>query len=129
MSVSFRRRVRELRFLLVSSPLLVVAVGLLLTGALFAAPDAAGEKPADASKADETETEIQHAARKLVEGIKLNVIAGEKPQQLQLVQQPVLRYGDIPRANDKGSVWIWHQSGRPQAIMELYRSVDSRSWV
>src|SRR6516164_4491774 len=36
---------------------------------------------------------------------------------------------EIQRANDKGSVWIWQRAGRPQAVMELYRGSDSRSWV
>jgi hypothetical protein len=104
--------------------LLILGVGLTLTTVLPAAPDATAEK-----KSDEDETEIQQAARKLVEGIKLTAIAGDKRQQLELVEQPVLRYGDIPRANDKGSVWIWQRAGRPQAIMELFRGAGTRPWV
>ena len=129
MSGSFRQPVHQWRFSLWILPFLFVAVGLLLTGALRAAADAPAETKAGERQADDDETELQQAARKMAEGIKLAAVADGKHQQLEMLKQPVLRFGDIPRANDKGSVWIWHQTGRPQAIMELYRSVDSRSWV
>lgn len=139
MSGSFWRRMRDLRFSICRLPFVAFAVGLLLASALFAAPDAAdetkkgetkkGEAKEAGTKSDEDETEIQQAARKIVDGVKLTVIAGEKRQQLERLDQPVLRYGDIPRANDKGSVWIWQRSGRPQAVMELYRGADGRAWV
>ena len=108
---------------------LFAGVALLLAGTLRAAPDAAGETNDAETKSAEDETEIQQAARKIVEGIKLTVIDGEKRQELEMLEQPVLRYGDIPRDNDKGSVWIWQRAGRPQAVMELFRGADSHSWV
>jgi hypothetical protein len=109
MSGTFRSSIRKLKFSLWQMLLLFVGVGLLLTNALVAAPDAtdeakkgatkAGEKTDGTTKPDQDETEIQQAARTLVEGIKLAVIAGDERQQLDLLEHPVLRYGDIPRAN------------------------------
>ena len=101
---------------------LLAGGGLLLAGEALAAPDAD-------SKPDDPETEIQRAARGIVEAVELSAISGEKREKLELIKQPLLRFGDIPRANDKGSVWIWQRAGRPQAVMELYRGSDSRSWV
>jgi hypothetical protein len=105
-------------------PFLIVGVGLVPFGALLAAPDEVGQ-----SREDEDETALQKAARKIVEPIKLRVVSGEQRDEVELLKQPILRFGDIPRANDKGSVWLWQRSGRPQAVMELYRGADSRSWV
>jgi hypothetical protein len=102
---------------------------MLLSGALLAASDQPAKRQPAETKPVDDETETQQAARKLVDAIKLTAIAGDQRPELELSQQPVLRFGDIPRDNDKGSVWIWTQSGRPQAVMELYRAADSRSWV
>lgn len=114
----------KLRSPLWSWPFLLLGVGLLPSNAIVAAPEGEGEK----QEADD-ETDLQQAARKIVEGIKLHVITGERREDVELLKQPLLRFGDIPRANDKGSVWLWQRSGRPQAVMELYRAADSRSWV
>jgi hypothetical protein len=102
--------------------ILVVVFVVLPTNAAVAAPDA------DA-KSDDSETELQQAARRIVEAVELSALVGDKHEKLELIKQPLLRFGDIPRANDKGSVWIWQRAGRPQAVMELYRGADSRSWV
>jgi len=75
------------------------SISLLLAGSALAAP-------ADDNKDDESETELQQAARQLVEAVELSALVGDKREKLDLIKQPVLRFGDIPRANDKGSVWI-----------------------
>jgi hypothetical protein len=101
----------------------MLAFALLDTGALNAAPEP------DEKAAVDDETELQQAARKMAEAVNLSMLTDGTARELDLVPQPVLRFGDIPRANDKGSVWIWQRDGRPQAIMELYRGADGRSWV
>jgi len=97
-----------------------LSVVALLAGLALAAPNEDDK---------EDETELQQAARKIVESIELSAPAGDKREKLELLKQPVLRFGDIPRANDKGSVWIWQRGGRPHAVMELYRASESGAWV
>src|SRR5258708_5703515 len=89
---------------------------------------AAPPEPGVTEAVDDDETEPQQAARKKAESVKVSALADGTARDLELVPQPVLRFGDIPRANDKGSVWIWQREGLPQAIMELYRGADGRSW-
>lgn len=85
---------------------------------------------ADDSKGDESKgSELQQASRKMAESIRLATVVEGTRRDLEMLKEPVLRFGDIPRANDKGSVWIWQDQGRPEAIMELYRAGDGRSWV
>lgn len=105
---------------LILTPALDVLWG---TGAHAAAPEP------DEKAAVDDETELQQAARKIAESVKVSALVDGTTRNLELVPQPVLRFGDIPRANDKGSVWIWQREGRPQAIMELYRGANGRSWV
>ena len=121
---SFRRSILKTKLLIWAWLSLLAAVGLLPAGTILAAPEGADERP----KAEE-ESEAQQAARKLVEAIKVTVVMGENHQEAELHKQPLLRYGDIARDNDRGSVWLWQRSGRPLAVMELYRGADSRSWV
>jgi len=129
MSYGFRWSIRRLRVSLGLLPFLTVGVGLLLAGALPAAPDAPDQAKDGEPKADEHESEIQLAARTIVEGIKMTALMGDERQRLELLKQPVLRYGDLARNNDKGTVWVWQRSGRPQAVMELFRGDGSRVWV
>ena len=56
------RPIRRWQYCFRLSPLLIAGVGLFLSGALLAAPDAAGVK-----NDDDEETEVQQAARRIVE--------------------------------------------------------------
>jgi len=100
-SVSHPRRAPLFQILV-----LIAGAGFLFHGAAAAAPEAD-------TKTDESETEVQQAARRIVEAVELSALVDAKREKLELIKQPVLRFGDIPRANDKGSVWIWHRAGRP----------------
>ena len=102
---------------------------LLLAVAGFFPKTALSADPQPDPDLDESETAIQKAARELVQSIDLVAVIGTKREELELLKQPVLRFGDVERANDKGSVWIWQRAGQPQAIMELYRGADGRSWI
>lgn len=101
----------------------LVAVSVFLPAAAITA------EPQHDAKVEDSETAIQKAARELAESIKIVALVGVNREELELLKHPVLRFGDVERANDKGSVWIWQRAGRPQAVMELYRGADGRSWV
>lgn len=102
--------------------LLVAVGGFFPTTALSAEPQPNPD-------VDESETAIQEAARELAQSINLVAVVGTNQEELEMLKQPVLRFGDVERANDKGSVWVWQRAGQPQAIMELYRGADNRSWI
>lgn len=78
---------------------------------------------------DREESKIQKRARGMAQTVTLSTVVDGKRRELEMLDQPVLRYGDIPRANDLGSVWIWQLDGRPQAVMELYRGTNGRAWA
>src|SRR5260221_4664668 len=103
----------------------VVAAGLFVVAGMgFGAPKA-DDKKGD----DQEESEVQKRAREMAQTVTLSTVVDGKRRELELLDQPVLRFGDIPRANDLGSVWIWQFDGRPQAIMELYRGANGRAWA
>jgi hypothetical protein len=47
---------------------------------------------------------------------------------VQLVDRPLLTYGDSARVNKNGTLWAFGASGRPAAILELYQDTGTR-WV
>ncbi len=102
---------------------LAVFAGVMASGVAADPPRAGEDSPQD------EETALQQEGRRRAESVTLSATVDGTQRELEMLKEPVLRFGDIPRANDKGSVWIWQRAGRPQAIMELYRGTDSRSWV
>jgi len=77
----------------------------------------------------DVDTALDKEAALVARDVKLAVTVGGKEDPLELVDKPILKYGDITRDNDHGSVWIWQREGRPQAIMELYRGAGKKFWV
>jgi hypothetical protein len=75
------------------------------------------------------ETELQQEGRRRAGAVTLSAVVDGKVRDLEMLKEPVLRFGDAARSNDRGSVWIWQRADRPQAIMELYRGTDGQSWV
>lgn len=49
---------------------------------------------------------------------------------LDMIPNPLMTYGDAARNNEAGTMWAWGKTGRPTAILELYRNIGSgQPWV
>jgi hypothetical protein len=48
---------------------------------------------------------------------------------MERVPQPILRFSDVARDHEDGTLWIWGRTGRPIAILELYRNFGADAWV
>lgn len=48
---------------------------------------------------------------------------------VELIDRPLLTFGDSARSNENGSLWAWGKSGRPVAVMELYQPTGDANWV
>ena len=53
---------------------------------------------------------------------------GRGEEAVQLLDRPLLTYGDSARVNKNGTLWAFGASGRPLAILELYQDTGTR-WV
>lgn len=108
------------------SALLILGVAILPTmRAGVGADDGPNTSPAEVSK--DKADEVLEASRARVEEIVMHR-GGDTEATVPHVAEPVLRYGDPTRANMDGSLWLWGQSGRPQAVLELYRNLAG-DWV
>ena len=92
-------------------------------------PEKEIDQKADDKGEKETDADEQYrlAAEKVVGGIDLEVLAGDKWVKVKRVEKPLLYYGDPTRNNDRGSVWAWGEKGRPVAVLELYRGANERT--
>jgi hypothetical protein len=109
----------------VSACLMMVAL-LVLADATSAEPPQ--EPPEKATGADEEQ--YRREAEKLVSGIELEMLVDEKWSAVKRIEKPLLFYADPTRANARGSVWAWGETGRPVALLELFQDAGNRTkWV
>lgn len=103
--------------------------GLTVVALLLGSTDAADPPKADEKKdrPEKENEEYRRAAEKVIDGIEVEVLVGEKWTAVKRIEKPLLYYGDATRDNDRGSVWAWGEKGRPVALLELWQSVDERS--
>jgi hypothetical protein len=88
--------------------LLAVTGFALQSFAAAAAP--AGDGPQDKPRAE---------PRRQAESVKvLRLVKGDRAA-VELLPEPLLRYGDAARGAREGMVWAWGTRGRPVAIMEV----------
>jgi len=77
---------------------------------------------------DEKKSLLLREMRELVEGFKVYQVDGTRVPA-ELVGDPLLRFIDAVDRNQDGSVWVWGRTGRPAAIMQLWRDLpDGRLW-
>jgi len=48
---------------------------------------------------------------------------------VELIDRPLLTYGDSARSNENGTLWAWGNTGRPLALVELYQPTGNANWV
>jgi hypothetical protein len=48
---------------------------------------------------------------------------------LELIERPLLTYGDSARSNENGTLWAFGKTGRPAAFVELYQRTGGSNWV
>lgn len=49
--------------------------------------------------------------------------------KIELVNQPLLAFGDSARLHNHGTLWAWQTKGRPVAFLELFQPQENDQWV
>jgi len=95
--------------------------------ATFFSIAALAEEP-DAKQADEEKARV---ASYLQHMQKCEAHLANDPEGvIEIVDHPVLTFGDSARANQNGSVWVFGKKGRPAAMIELYKgTLRTDRWV
>ncbi len=107
---------------------LPISFGLLpMVAAFLLASVASADPPKKDDPEKEADKEYRREAAKLVGGIEVEILVGEKWSKVKRIEKPLLYYGDATRDNDRGSVWGWGEKGRPVALLELWQRVDDRT--
>jgi hypothetical protein len=71
--------------------------------------------------------ENRRAAEQFVSGIELEVFRDDTWVKVKRIEKPLLYHGDPTRGHNTGSVWGWGETGRPVALLELWRNGKTRT--
>lgn len=52
----------------------------------------------------------------------------ETGEEIERVENPVLRYTEPVRGPTQGTVWLWGRKGRPVAVLEMIREAGTQDW-
>lgn len=85
------------------------------------------DEPSSDGRRDER-TERLMEMRRRAEEIKLERTVGQRHEQVDLVERPVLRFADVPRGCQDATVWVWGRQGRPAALMSLELYPNTPDW-
>src|SRR4051794_38518299 len=111
--------INHLRFCLVAAGLLCLVInGLAQERESKESTDTAAEEKA----------RMARAARHMEQCVAR--LASDAEREIELIEQPLLTFGDSARANQNGSLWAFGKSGRPLAFLELYKGTQRTDrWV
>jgi hypothetical protein len=95
--------------------------------AVAVAASVSGQQPDESSSPDEGRKVLQLATEHMQQ-LQMRLAAGG--EEVELVDRPLLSYGDAARANKNGTLWAFGKQGRPQALLELYHGMEADApWV
>lgn len=122
-----RRAIPKLWHLLLSLLCLVGAAWPLLA-------EDSPKKVADEAQPDAVpkgpDSALMKIARDHMKLLKFRTVTEDGEVDVELLPNPVLVYGDEVRKHESGTLWVWGKTGRPAALMELYRDGDKTTpWI
>ncbi|MDA1053831.1 MAG: hypothetical protein O3C40_25565 [Planctomycetota bacterium] len=79
---------------------------------------------------EQTRSLEQVRAEALEHARAIRVALAADGSAVELIENPLLRFGEPTRGNEDGSLWAWGKRGRPLVMSEIYRGVgDKVQWV
>lgn len=89
---------------------------------------AAFAQESDQEKADEDKARLARSVKHMQRFDAR--LASDAEKLVEMIDRPVLSFGDSARANQNGSVWVFGKKGRPLAFIELYKGTErNANWV
>jgi hypothetical protein len=96
--------------------------------ALAAGPPLLWGQSAETPGANEREVRLQRM-RDLVEGLEAGSVSDGVHRPAERVPDPILRFSDVAREHEDGTLWTWGRSGRPLVVLELYKDLGADFWA
>ncbi len=85
------------------------------------------QKTDDAAKRDDTKRDDTKRDNTKRDNTKRDNT--KRDNVVELIDRPLLTYGDSARANENGTLWAFGRTGRPLAFLELYQPRTRGNWV
>jgi hypothetical protein len=85
-----------------------------------------GEEPADAKV-----QKLSEESRARAERIQVQVATGSQVTRATIRPNPLMKYTDVPRQIEMATLWVWHDEGRPVALVkvEAYQRKEGSKWL
>jgi hypothetical protein len=81
----------------------------------------------DSAATDDSEKSLRQAAEDHVRSLELRSAENEP---IDLIEHPLFAFGDAARVHNYGTLWAWGKTGRPAAVMELWRDgKNGKRWM
>jgi hypothetical protein len=107
----------------------IVTIRTTLFMVLAAAAQASRGPSAETPPANERNVRLQRM-REAIDGLEAFAWVSDGVRNpVERVPEPILRFSDVAREHEDGTVWIWGRTGRPTAIVELYKNIGADFWV
>jgi hypothetical protein len=89
-----------------------------------------GQEP-DQKPVDKKLQRLADDSRSRAEAIKVSVMVGDQATDATLHPEPLMKYTDIPRFIEMGTLWVWEVDGRPVAIgkVEVHQLKEATRWL
>lgn len=98
-------------------------VGLLMIGAIGLSTVAQ-----ESSKTDSVSEAAEHIKIARANTALFRIQYAETEEDIERIENPVLRYTEPVRGPTHGTVWLWGRQGRPVAVLEMIREAGRQDW-
>lgn len=99
---------------------IALIVGAFLGGQAITAQEAAVTKEAAPDEEQLIQEQQLVEMRRLADTVQVTVGEGKERREVELVEKPLYRFGDLKRSISDGTVWAWGTSGRPILMAEFH---------
>lgn len=93
----------------------------------FAASEVRAQDGTLPSKADSSSEAAEQIKVARANTALFKIQDDETGENIERVENPVLRYAEQSRGNTRGTVWLWGRKGRPAAVLEMIRN-EGQDW-
>jgi hypothetical protein len=65
------------------------------------------------------------------EAIEVSVVVDDRATKATLHPDPLIKYTDVPRLMEMGTLWVWQEDGRPVALakVESHQRKEATKWL
>lgn len=104
------------------------AIWIIVCATSLAASGVRAQEGVPTAKPDSTAEAAEHIKIARANAAMFRIQYAETEEDIERVENPVLRYTEPVRGPTQGTVWLWGRKGRPVAVLEMIREAGRQDW-